>query len=230
MAPLLLAAAAFPYALFHDRRSAGQRPGAASSPATLSATLGPTPTSTPTPTPTWPPTPAPTVAVRYHGIPEICAAVGSRSSAIIPDMDTGKEDDEAIGASRFTGISESHACRWATQGYWSNHPWGAEVDVDIFRFSSGAYGSAAFEKERTGSFYGSAARLQDFADDLCLANPTGKDYGYAHVMFRVDNLLVQVAYEVNINTPGPPAPAPSEARSRGLDVAKYVHDALIAGP
>ncbi|MEU7744940.1 hypothetical protein [Nonomuraea sp. NPDC049158] len=50
-------------------------------------------------------------------------------------------------------------------------------------------------------------------------NPTGKDYGYADVMFRVDNLLVQVFYEML--TEGSPAPA--VARPRGRSMAKYVY-------
>ncbi|GAA1245874.1 hypothetical protein GCM10009665_40890 [Kitasatospora nipponensis] len=225
VAPLLLAAVAiFPYALSQSRGTAGRQPGSASSPTTPSTTPSASPTPSLSPTPSASPTQA--VTVRYQSIPEICDKVGSRSSTIIPDMDTGTEDGTAPGAILFAGISESHGCRWSTEGYWYEHPWAADVEVTMFRFSSGAYGSAAFEKERTDSFYGNALRLHGFADDLCISNPTGKDYGYAHVMFRIDNLLVQVSYEMQ--TAGSPAPA--VARPRGLDMAKYVYEVLAANP
>ncbi|MFE5587430.1 protein kinase [Kitasatospora sp. NPDC056531] len=224
VAPILLAAvAAFPYVLSQGRGTPGQQPSQASSPTTPSTTPSASPPLSLSPPPSASPTQ--TVTVRYNSIPKICDKVGSRSGAIIPDMDAGEEDATAIGASLFTGIAESHGCRWSTEGYWSDHPWAADVDVTMFRFSSGAYGSAAFDKERTSSFYGNAPRLHDFADDLCMSNPTGKDYGYAHVMFRIDNLLVQVSYEMLTKTG---SPAPAVARPRGLDMAKYVYEVLTA--
>ncbi|GAA0271332.1 hypothetical protein GCM10010302_06140 [Streptomyces polychromogenes] len=224
-APLLLAAlTALPFALWHGRGNAGEQPSRASSPASPSPT--PSTSTTPSPSPTHTPSPTPTVIARYDKIPEFCVKVGSRAGAVIPSMDTGKEDNWAAGASLFAGITESHDCRWSTEGYWYNYPWAADVSVHTFRFSSGTFGSAAFEKERSGSFYGNAVRLHDFADDLCISNPTGADYGYAHVMFRIDNLLVQVSYEMQTTTG---TPAPSVAKPRGLDMAKYVYEVLTTG-
>lgn len=222
---LLAAVAAVPFALRHGRGSGGQQPSRADSPAAPSATPGTSATPSPTPSPT--PTPTPAVTVRYDKIPDICAKVGSRATTVIPSMDTGRDDASAPGASLLAGIAESRDCRWSTEGYWSNHPWAADVSVTTLRFSSGAFGSAAFEKERTGSFYKNAVRLHDFADELCLSNPTGTDYGYAHVMFRIDNLLVKVSYEM-VTTTGSPAPA--VAKPRGTDMAKYIYEVLTASP
>lgn len=97
-------------------------------------------------------------------------------------------------------------------------PLGCRRRRQLFRFSTDSSASAAFEEERT-DFYKNAMRLDDYADELCLSNPSGKDYGYAHAMFRKDNLLVQVSYEML--TKGSPAPA--VARPRGRDLTKYVY-------
>ncbi|NUT92394.1 MAG: serine/threonine protein kinase [Saccharothrix sp.] len=212
---LLGAIVALPYLLGEARENASRQPSPTSTsttpPTTSSAGPSPTPSASPTPTPT----------ARYAAIPDICAKVASRASAIIPDVDGGTEETPV---QRFAGLAESHECRWATQGYYSDHPWAADVYVKLFRFPSGNNASAAFEKERTDQFYGNALRLHDFADELCVANPTGEDFGYAHVMFRVDNLLMQVGYQMQTNG----SPAPAEARPRGLDMARYVYE-LVTG-
>lgn len=223
VATLLLAAVvALPYVLSQGRGNAGRQPSPTSSPATPSTT----PSASPSPTPSLSPTPSasasPTATERYAAIPDICAKLVSRASTIIPNMDGGTEDTPP---DTFVGLAESHECRWSTEGYWSDHPWAADVHVTMFRFSYGFNGSTAFEQERTG-FYKNALRLHDYADELCVSNPTGKDYGYAHVMFRIDNLLVQVSYEML--TKGSPAPA--MARPRGLDMAKYVYGLVTAAP
>lgn len=87
---------------------------------------------------------------------------------------------------------ESHECHWLTEGYWAQQPWAASVSVDIFWFSESPRASTAFEDERT-DFYKDALRILDFGDELCRSNPIGDDYGYAYVMFRADNLLVQAS-------------------------------------
>ncbi|MFJ3875860.1 serine/threonine-protein kinase [Streptomyces sp. NPDC090077] len=230
VAPLLLAVGAvLPYVVSQARGDAGRRPTTESSPATSSPALatsaGPSPAPSASPTPT----PSPTPTARYQSIPRICDKVGRRSSSIIPDMDAGKEENWVPNPGRFGGLIEAYACRWSTDGYWADHPWGADVSVTLLRFSSGAYGATAFEGERTDSFYKSVPRLHDFADELCVSNPTGKDYGYAHVIFRVDNMLVQVSYEMMVEVPSAPAPAPAVAKPRGMEMAKYVHDELTAG-
>ncbi|MER6946805.1 serine/threonine-protein kinase [Nonomuraea sp. NPDC000554] len=192
-----------------DRGNAGRQRGATGSPAATHTT--PSVTSSPTPTVS----PSPTAAARYTAIPDICTKVVTRARKIIPKMDGGKEDTPV---DKFDDLVESRECRWSTDGYWYKHPWAADVTVKLFLFSTDSSASAAFEEERT-DFFKNAMRLDDFADELCLSNPTGNDYGYAHVMFRKDNLLVQVFYEML--TKGSPAPA--VARPRGRDLAKYVY-------
>ncbi|WP_433513951.1 serine/threonine-protein kinase [Nonomuraea sp. CA-143628] len=198
-----------PSLISQDHGNAGRQQGTTGSPAATRTT----PSVTPSPMPTV--SPSPTAAVRYTVLPGICTKVVTRARKIIPKMDGGEEDTPV---EKFDDLVESRGCRWSTKGYWYKHPWAADVVVKLFRFSTDSSASAAFEEERT-DFYKNAMRLDDYADELCLSNPSGKDYGYAHAMFREDNLLVEVSYEML--TKGSPAPA--VARPRGRDLTKYVY-------
>ncbi|NUT47570.1 MAG: serine/threonine protein kinase [Saccharothrix sp.] len=213
---LLAAVVALVYPLLPGRENAARPP----STTTSTTTTGPTTTAGPTTTTAVSTTPA--VTGRYASIPDICAAVVGRVSAIVPEMDGGAEDTPP---GRFDGLADSHECRWSTEGYWYDHPWAADAYVKMFRFRSPAAASTVFEAERT-DFYDDALRLHDYADELCVSNPTGPDFGYAHVMFRVDNLLVQVSYQMKTNG----SPSPDEAKPRGEDLARFVHGLVTGAP
>ncbi|WP_210590776.1 hypothetical protein [Streptomyces sp. GESEQ-35] len=210
VATLLLAAVvALPYVLSQDRGNAGQQ-SPTSSPVTP---LRPTPTPSPS---AWP-----TTTGRYATIPDICTKLVSRASKIVPSTVGGTEDTPY---GDFAGLAEAHECDWSTEGEWQYHPWAARFTVEMFRFWSGSDASAAFEAERT-DVYDSALRLHDYADALCMRIQADEETPYTNVMFRVDNLLVQVSY--NMKTKGSPDPA--VAKPRGLDMAKYIYE-LVTPP
>ncbi|MFB6878643.1 serine/threonine-protein kinase [Streptomyces sp. NPDC056323] len=214
---LLTAVVTLSYVLSQDRGNAEQQ-----SPTSSSARPFTTPSLSPTPSAS----PLPTATERFAAVPDICAKLVSRARKIIPEMNGDGTEDTPV--EKFDGLTESRRCYWGTEGAVVDHPYYADLYVDMFRFSSGLNASTAFEKER--GYYEERGEscekpIHDYADELCVRNLTGKDFWYVTVIFRTDNLLVTVTYEMQSNG----SPALAVARSRGLDMAKYVYGLVTAG-
>ncbi|MFB7082359.1 serine/threonine-protein kinase [Streptomyces sp. NPDC056308] len=222
-APLLLAAVVtLPYVLSQDRGNAEQQsPTSSSARPSTTPSLSPTPSASSTPSAS----PSPKATEWYAAVPDICAKLVSRARKIIPEMDGDGTEDKPV--ENFDDLTESRRCHWSTEGAMVDHPYYADLYVDMFQFSSGLNVSTAFEKER--GYYEERGEscekpIHDYADELCVRNLNGKDFWYVTVIFRIDNLLVTVTYEMQSNG----SPALAVARSRGLDMAKYVYGLVTA--